>query len=246
MILKACYRVGKTHLNTLKNKCLITTYVDGDDGRRSRLGMHDHLRDMGRRIIREERRDRAWDEETANKILQDENAPSSLPGLSIWSHIPFPEDASDWRSLRRLRILVVKHDSWRDRTPSHAERGRLRPQDIFRNVRCGELRWLRWDGAPFEELPQGLCSTNIRVLESRDSYIREVPTASLPNLQHLDVSYCRFLKRLDPGIGRLTALRYLNLGYCRELTSLPKDMQSKQLKFFFPLKKLNSRNKCPP
>ncbi|KAH6557445.1 hypothetical protein KP509_1Z114600 [Ceratopteris richardii] len=70
MILKACYGVGTTHLNTLKNKCLITTYVDKYAGRRSRIGMHDQLRDMGRHIIREEQRDRAWDEETANEILQ--------------------------------------------------------------------------------------------------------------------------------------------------------------------------------
>ncbi|KAH7430758.1 hypothetical protein KP509_08G013100 [Ceratopteris richardii] len=208
MILKACYGVGKAHLNTLKNKCLITTYVSEYDeycGRiyrrkSSRIGMHDQLRDMGRHIIREERRDqqrdqrrdRAWDEETANEILQ-RNAWSSLRGLLVWSHIPLPEDASDWTSLPLLRILVVKHD----RHKTDAERGRLRPQDIFRNVRCGGLRWLRWEAAPFEELPQGLCSTNIRVLELPRSNISEVPTASLPNLEHLDLSACYKLKRLD-------------------------------------------------
>ncbi|KAH7430760.1 hypothetical protein KP509_08G013100 [Ceratopteris richardii] len=209
MILKACYGVGKAHLNTLKNKCLITTYVSEYDeycGRiyrrkSSRIGMHDQLRDMGRHIIREERRDqqrdqrrdRAWDEETANEILQERNAWSSLRGLLVWSHIPLPEDASDWTSLPLLRILVVKHD----RHKTDAERGRLRPQDIFRNVRCGGLRWLRWEAAPFEELPQGLCSTNIRVLELPRSNISEVPTASLPNLEHLDLSACYKLKRLD-------------------------------------------------
>ncbi|KAH7430950.1 hypothetical protein KP509_08G021600 [Ceratopteris richardii] len=212
MFLNGCYGVGKTHLNTLKNKCLITTYIDGDDGRRSRIGMHDQLRDMGRHIIREERRDRAWDEETTNEILQERNAWSSLRGLSVWSHIPLPEDASDWTSLPLLRILVVKAD-WRD-----AERGRLCPQHIFRNVRCGGLRWLRWAGAPFEELPQGLCSTNIRVLELPDSNISEVPTASLPNLEHLDLSRCYKLKRLD--MTSLSSLRVLVLDYCTSLATL--------------------------
>ncbi|KAH6559499.1 hypothetical protein KP509_1Z005200 [Ceratopteris richardii] len=218
MILKACYGVRKAHLSTLKNKCLITTYV-GEYGRRiSRIGMHDQLRDMGRHIIREERRDRAWDEETANEILQ-RNAWSSLRGLSVWSHIPLPEDASDWTSLPRLRILVVKDDYWRDRTHSHAERGRLRPQDIFRNVRCGGLRWLRWAGAPFEELPQGLCSTNIRVLELPSSNISEVPTASLPNLEHLDLYACYKLKRLDM-TSLSSFLRVLVLDGCTSLATL--------------------------
>ncbi|KAH7430984.1 hypothetical protein KP509_08G023200 [Ceratopteris richardii] len=227
MFLNACYGMGKTHLYTLKNKCLITTY----DGRRSRIGMHDQLRDMGRHIIREEPRDRAWDEETANEILQERNAWSSLRGLSVWSHIPLPEDASDWTSLPRLRILVVKHDYWRDRTHSHAERGRLRPQDIFRNVRCGGLRWLRWEKAPFEELPQGLCSTNIRVLELRWSAIRKVPTASLPNLQHLNVSRCKELKRLD--MMSLSSLRVLHLDDCTSLatlSSLPTTLESLSLR----------------
>ncbi|KAH7430949.1 hypothetical protein KP509_08G021600 [Ceratopteris richardii] len=178
----------------------------------SRIGMHDQLRDMGRHIIREERRDRAWDEETTNEILQERNAWSSLRGLSVWSHIPLPEDASDWTSLPLLRILVVKAD-WRD-----AERGRLCPQHIFRNVRCGGLRWLRWAGAPFEELPQGLCSTNIRVLELPDSNISEVPTASLPNLEHLDLSRCYKLKRLD--MTSLSSLRVLVLDYCTSLATL--------------------------
>ncbi|KAH7430930.1 hypothetical protein KP509_08G021000 [Ceratopteris richardii] len=228
MFLNACYGMGKTHLNTLKNKCLITTYVDEDDGRRSRIGMHDQLRDMGRHIIREERRDRAWDEETANEILQERNASSSLRGLSLWSHIPLPEDASDWTSLPRLRILVVKRDPWRDMTHLQAERGRLYPQDIFRNVRCGGLRWLRWEGAPFEELPQGLCSTNLRVLGFRWSEIREVPTASLPNLQHLDLSLCYKLKRLDmTGLSSLpTTLERLSLNMHYEMYDTEGSLES--------------------
>ncbi|KAH7430963.1 hypothetical protein KP509_08G022600 [Ceratopteris richardii] len=198
MILEACYSVGKTHLNTLKNKCLITTYVDEDDGRRSRIGMHDQLRDMGRHIIlqkKRKRRYRAWDEETANEILQEKKARSSLRGLSVGSHIPFPEEASGCRSLRELRILVVKHDYLRDRTHNHAERGRLRPQDIFRTVRCRKLRWLRWEGAPFEELPQGLCSTKIQVLELPYSKISEVP--SLSSLRVLRLDGCTSLATLS-------------------------------------------------
>ncbi|KAH7431041.1 hypothetical protein KP509_08G026800 [Ceratopteris richardii] len=168
-VLNACYGMGRTYLHELQNKCLLTTYVDKrkkDVIRRIRV--HDQLRHMGRRIIREERRDRAWDEETANDILQDERAPASLRGLSVWSHIPLPVEASHSGSLPqlshgvtclpRLRILVVKDNMSKS---ASTEQRRFCPHYIFNNVRCAELRWLRWEGDPFQELPRGLRSTKL-------------------------------------------------------------------------------------
>ncbi|KAH7431028.1 hypothetical protein KP509_08G026000 [Ceratopteris richardii] len=126
VVLNACYGAGRTYLHELESKCLITTYVDKYGERR--IGVHDQLRDMGRRIIRDEKRDRAWDEETANGILQDERARASLRGLSVWSHIPLAVEASHsgWlpqlshcvsfgngvTCLPHMRILVVKDDEW--------------------------------------------------------------------------------------------------------------------------------------
>ncbi|KAH7431046.1 hypothetical protein KP509_08G027100 [Ceratopteris richardii] len=60
-VLNACYGMGRTCLHELQSKCLITTYVDFNIYERKgvrRIRVHDQLRDMGRRIIREERRDR--------------------------------------------------------------------------------------------------------------------------------------------------------------------------------------------
>ncbi|KAH7430752.1 hypothetical protein KP509_08G012800 [Ceratopteris richardii] len=224
MVLEAIYKTGRTILEVLKDRCLITitTHYFGTV---KLIGMHDQLRDMGRHIIRQERRDRAWDEETANEILQHENARSSLRGLSVWGDIPFTEEASDCRHLPQLRILVVK-EPWPEGTYSDAERAALYPHVIFRNVRCGELRWLQWESAPFEELPQGLCSTKIQVLELPESEISEVPTACLPNLQHLDLTACEKLKGFDLGIGTLTALRNLHLAHCSLLDSVYKDTTS--------------------
>ncbi|KAH7431016.1 hypothetical protein KP509_08G025300 [Ceratopteris richardii] len=220
-VLKACYGMGRTYLHELQNKCLITTYVDEDEDVR-RIRVHDQLRDMGRQIVRQDRRDRAWNEETANDILQDERARSSLRGLSIRGHIPLPVEALDCRCLPQLRILVVKED-WRYRW---TERGEYFPQNVFTDVRCGGLRWLRWQLAPFQQLPHGLCSPDIRVLELRHSNLSEVPMDSLPKLQHLDLTGCKGLKTLDSSIARMTDLKYLNLSECPHITRLPNDMTS--------------------
>ncbi|KAH6555828.1 hypothetical protein KP509_1Z225600 [Ceratopteris richardii] len=70
MVLEAIYKTGRTYLDVLKERCLITTTADNDK-EVGRIEMHDQLRDMGRHIVRQQtRRDRAWDEETANDILQ--------------------------------------------------------------------------------------------------------------------------------------------------------------------------------
>ncbi|KAH7426721.1 hypothetical protein KP509_10G014200 [Ceratopteris richardii] len=134
MALKACYGIGKTYLDGLKNKWLITTYVDRFNQRK--IGMHDQLRDMGRHIIRQERRDRAWDEETVSDILQDEKLRSSLHGLSVCSHRPFPVGASGCKELPKLRIPVVKENN------KHMEMGELCPQIFFNDARCGGLSYL--------------------------------------------------------------------------------------------------------
>ncbi|KAH7431133.1 hypothetical protein KP509_08G031500 [Ceratopteris richardii] len=251
-VLNACYGMGRTYLHELESKCLVSTYVDYDENnwlrriefdydenkRVRRIRVHDLLRDMGRWIIRRERRDRAWDEETTSEILQDERARASLRGLSIRGDSPLPVEASHsgWlprlnrgvglghgpTCLPHLRILVVKHDF---RKPPSTKR-RLCPRFFFKNVRCGELRWLRWESAPFEQLPRGLRSTKLGVVELPGSDIRELRMATLPKLEHLNLRSCEELKALGSSIGMLIDLKYLNLFGCDRIKSLPTDMTS--------------------
>ncbi|KAH7430631.1 hypothetical protein KP509_08G007500 [Ceratopteris richardii] len=218
MILEACYGIGLSLLAELSGRCLISANAD-DDGKGRRIRMHDQIRDMGRDIIRKSIRNRAWDKETANNILQDKKARSSLRGLSITSHIRFPKGASHCIWLPELRILVVEEEEGK----TH-EKG-LCPRDFFKNVDCGRLRWLRWRSAPFKKLPLGCLSTHIRLLDlSGGSEIRELPMDMLTNLRALDVSGCRKLKGLRPSIGRLTNLTYLNLSERDDITFLPQEM----------------------
>ncbi|KAH7404736.1 hypothetical protein KP509_15G040400 [Ceratopteris richardii] len=176
-VLEGCYGLGRTYLEVLKNRCLITISDIGI------IEVHDQIRDMGRRIVREEKRDRPWDEETAENILKDEKARSTLRGLSISSDFSFPKEATKCRSLPHLKILVVKQVDDRELIRDEGIWGMFRTKKFLEKVRCKELRCLKWRRAPFGDVPLGICPKSLRVLDLVGSEIKRVPIGSLPNLQ---------------------------------------------------------------
>ncbi|KAH7430627.1 hypothetical protein KP509_08G007100 [Ceratopteris richardii] len=135
MVLVAIYGRGRTYLTALKERCLITIIADEDIKEVGRIGMHDLLRDMGRRIVcHRTRRDRAWDEDTANDIFQNVELRSKLCILSVWSHIPFPEESVDSKFLPELRILVVNKEY---------KRTKIDQRSFIRTISLGVLIVLR-------------------------------------------------------------------------------------------------------
>ncbi|KAH7428301.1 hypothetical protein KP509_10G086000 [Ceratopteris richardii] len=218
-VFESSYGIGRTYLSVLKSKCLITIEESGYEGRL--IGMHDHLRDMGRAIIRDKERNRVWDEESAQDILKDESALSTLRGLSIRSNFPFPKVAGKCTSLPDLRILEVKVP-YGDKTISEG----LCANKILENMRCDGLRWLKWRKANFHDLPDGLCcSTDLRVLDLRgSSNLTNVRIASLSNLHQLNLSYCTNLTSVR--IASLSNLQHLNLSKCWRLKHLPEEIAS--------------------
>ncbi|KAH7404723.1 hypothetical protein KP509_15G040100 [Ceratopteris richardii] len=228
-VLEGCYGLGRTYLEALKNRCLITIaehrsldYDFYERRKRSRvIEVHDQIRDMGRRIIREERRDRAWDEETAEDILKDEMALPKIRGLSISSDFSFPKEATKCKSLPQLKILVVKQV---DRCVEGIWET-FRAKKFLEKVRCEELRWLKWRRAPFRDVPLGICSKSLRVLDLAESAIKRLPTVSLTNLQSLDMSNCYFLKGFGSSTEKLKHLRYLNLNDSHNLKCPTKEIE---------------------
>ncbi|KAH6558188.1 hypothetical protein KP509_1Z074300 [Ceratopteris richardii] len=234
-VLQGCYGLGRTYLEVLKNRCLITIsehvlpYEIFEPTKRSGIiEVHDQIRDMGRRIVREEKRDRAWDEETAENILKDEKARSTLRGLSISSDFSFPKEATKCRSLPHLEILVVKQVDDRELNRDEGIWAAMFPtKNFLEKVRCEELRWLKWRRAPFRDVPLGMCSKKLRVLDLEDSEIRRVPNIrSLTNfqriegLQSLELLNLRKCKSLRTLTSLATTLRTLDLYGCVKLESL--------------------------
>ncbi|KAH7281870.1 hypothetical protein KP509_36G067300 [Ceratopteris richardii] len=238
MFLEGCYRTGQTILDVLKSRSLVSTDAEGQ------IRVHDQLRDMGRHIVREGKKDRVWEEEeTANDVLEDGGRLSTLRGLSINIGMCFPEN--DVAMCPELRILVVNNGNM---SGIDSHRHNSSRKGFLQKVRCRNLRWLTLENASFEHLPLGLCSEKLRVLNLSGSNIREVP-AALPNLQSLwlrgcknlkvlskpigtlmpslrglDLYGCSQLEGLDSSLGELTDLRILNLSECRvpsEIAGLP-------------------------
>ncbi|KAH7404482.1 hypothetical protein KP509_15G027900 [Ceratopteris richardii] len=177
--MEGVYEVASTHLSSLNSRCLLSLkakeeeYCDIED---TTIEVHDQIRDMGRHIVRKEKRNRAWDEETAKDLLKDETTRSALRGLSINSGMTLPCEAAKCESLPRLYFLRVIDD------------GNNSAGKVLIRVRCEELRLLVWRNAPFSEVPPGLCSINLRVLDLRDSKVCELPPAPcFMELRYLDL-----------------------------------------------------------
>ncbi|KAH7281856.1 hypothetical protein KP509_36G066600 [Ceratopteris richardii] len=209
IFLEGCYGMGQTLLNVLKSRSLVSTDAEG------LIRVHDQLRDMGRHIVREGKKDRVWEEETANDVLEDGGRLSTLRGLSINTGMCFPEN--EVAMCPELRILVVNNGNMSG-TDSHRHNSSRR--GFLQKVRCRNLRWLTWENASFEHLPPGLCSEKLQVLNLSGSNIREVP-AALPNLKYLWLPGCKNLKVLSKPIGTLMpSLRGLDLYGCSQLEGL--------------------------
>ncbi|KAH7404107.1 hypothetical protein KP509_15G011100 [Ceratopteris richardii] len=183
--LEGVYGVGWTHLNVLHSRCLLTfeKEVGNCDTKQRSIGMRDHLRDMGRQIVRKQEENRAWDEETAKDFLKSESTRSALRGLLINSAMALPYEATKCNSLPELKFLRVVGDSH----DGESLQGEKLARNILRNVLCEQLRLLDWRNAPFQELPPGLAaSTNLRVLDLRDSRIAQLP--AFTNLRYVDLA----------------------------------------------------------
>ncbi|KAH7404406.1 hypothetical protein KP509_15G024100 [Ceratopteris richardii] len=183
--LEGVYGVGWTRLKVLHSRCLLAfeKEVGNCETKQRSIGMHDHLRDMGRQIIREKEKNRAWDEETAKDFLKRESTRSALCGLLINSAMALPYEATKCDSLPELKFLRVVGDS-QDGESLQEER---LARNVLRNVHCEELRLLDWRNAPFREVPPGLAaSIHLRVLDLSGSRIAQLP--AFTNLRYVDLA----------------------------------------------------------
>ncbi|KAH7404236.1 hypothetical protein KP509_15G017200 [Ceratopteris richardii] len=115
----------------------------------------------------------------------------------------FPKEATERISLPQLKILLLKGDAG-DRT-------------FPEKVSCENLRWLQWRCCPFPQLPDRLCSKELRVLDLSFSNIKDVPE-SLPNLLVLDLTGTKITEL--PDHFRSPSLRVLRLSRT-EISKVP-------------------------
>ncbi|XP_031373152.1 TMV resistance protein N-like isoform X2 [Punica granatum] len=213
-----------------------------------KFSMHDQLRDLGRKIVHDERSknpgrpcSRIWMQEDALKVLKEEEGKKYVEMLSL----PYNEHSEDC-ALTKQELKSFKN---------------LRFLSLYGSNFSGDLEhvlpkliWLSWHGFPHIFQGTNLYLKNLVVLELSGSLIsetwkgwcqigmcKELKVLDLRSCHRLtktpDLSVCTKLERLilrdcmnlveiDHSVGTLKCLKYLNASGCPYLRDIPEEICS--------------------
>ncbi|KAM7478036.1 hypothetical protein LguiA_026249 [Lonicera macranthoides] len=205
----------------------------------NKLRMHDHLRDLGRQIVREENmteqgaRSRLWSREDALDLFESHMVTTKVVALNL-NIRQDSEDCSqrfvreDFEQLRNLRFLKL---GWADLDGDFKQH-------------LSKLRWLKWE-CPGNYWPTNCHLKNLVILNLSWSKVtdnwkgwseiekakglkvliltkcrglRRAPIFSqFSTLERLSLRGCENLEEIDPSIQDLTNLRVLDMSGCYSL-----------------------------
>uniref|UniRef100_A0A7N2R304 TIR domain-containing protein n=1 Tax=Quercus lobata TaxID=97700 RepID=A0A7N2R304_QUELO len=228
-------------IGRLIDKCLVTL-------EHGCLLMHDLLQRMGREIIRQEsdnleKRSRIWRYKDAHKLLTRNMGSNKIRGIMLCSPEPTEValEANVFKRMKNLKFLI----------------GNVHIVEDLEYL-PDELRFLEWRKFPFslsskccapEELVAlKLSKSNIKLenafkqefqyenlkairLVSCESIIK-LPDLCCPNLENLEIKYCKKLIEVDKSIGFHEKLKRWDLTGCSHLQILPSTLKLKSLEYF--------------
>lgn len=212
----------------LQTRCLVE--VDG----KNRIRMHDHLRDLGRDIAKNETPHRLW--RPNDNLLHCLPDQSPVRGIHMVEQRSAPrfenpvELGNSFLGMRMLELLRAEGDCLKS---------------IFSSVQSRHLIWLRWYRCPYSCLPFWIRRDNLRVLHVDGSKLKRVwgdsdfeeavqlrelhinaPLLKIPNsikkLKYLEMIVLEHgeLKTFPNEFCHLQALKHLELRNC-SIESLP-------------------------
>ncbi|CAK8577106.1 unnamed protein product [Lathyrus sativus] len=224
-VLNCCGFQADIGLRVLIDKSLICIqedicYVD----------MHDLLVELGREIIQEKSRkwSRVWLHEQFYNVKL-ENMEKKVEAICHNGEIDSMIMAETLSKMSHLRLLIMKG------------------VNIIGNLSClsNELRYMQWDRYPFKYLPPSFQPNqlvqlilryssikqlwkdkkyfpHLRLLDlSHSKHLKKMPDfRGIPNLEGLSFEGCVKLVQMDPSIGILKKLVFLNLKDCENLASI--------------------------
>jgi hypothetical protein len=211
----ACGFYPKDALNVL----VLRHMVKIEDDRKFK--MHDHLRDLGRQIVREENtselgeRSRLWRNKDALDTWERRMVTTKVQALNLaFSNefvSPCPRFLGDgFRQLRNLRFLYL---------------GRA---ELDGDFDLSSLRWLKWE-CPGNISPNNCHLQNLIVLDLKDSGFtnewkgwNEIKMAK--ELKYLNLNQCKGLTRV-PELSRFTSLEILCLRCCDNMQEIDPSMR---------------------
>uniref|UniRef100_A0A7N2LEV9 TIR domain-containing protein n=1 Tax=Quercus lobata TaxID=97700 RepID=A0A7N2LEV9_QUELO len=229
-------------IGRLIDKCLVTLehgYL---------LSMHDLLQRMGREIVRQEseeieRRSRIWRYKDAHKLLTRNMGSKRIRGIMLCSPKPIEValNANVFKRMKNLKFLI----------------GNVHIVEDLEYL-PDELRFLEWRKFPLslsskccapEELvainlsksniilekafKQGFQYENLKMISLVScEFITNLPDLCCPNLEILEIKYCKNLIEVDKSIGFHEKLKEWNLYGCPQLQILPSTLMLKSLESF--------------
>ncbi|XP_074333532.1 TMV resistance protein N-like isoform X2 [Apium graveolens] len=240
-IMETCYKFLNHGIDLLKKRSLLT--IDNEN----RLRMHDLLRDMGRKVVRNNspieygKHSRLWRSQDIYDVLEKQEGTEAIEGI-IPSNFLLQINctlvrtrfaAKQFIKMSRLRFLYLDHV---DLTGSLT--------NTFK-----DLRWLYWWGCPLKCLPSEFYPQKLVFLALPRSKMRtmwelnmiphvfgklktldmsnceDLTTTTdftkMPCLEFINLEGCSSLEEVHISIGSLKRLVSLNLRFCENLKCLP-------------------------
>ncbi|KAL2327746.1 hypothetical protein Fmac_021173 [Flemingia macrophylla] len=200
------------------------------------IHMHDMIQELGKKIVRNQFPEepglwsRLWLYEDFYQVSMTGTGTDNVKTIVLDKK----EDISKCRvdglsEMKDLRLLILYHQNFSESLKSISHK----------------LRYLLWDGYPFDSLPLNFMGVNIVELNmpnsnikcvwegvknfpclkrmdlSNSKYLAETPDFSeIPKLERLDLSGCTNLLHVHPSIGLLEKLVFLSLRNCSNLVNI--------------------------
>ncbi|CAJ1978767.1 unnamed protein product [Sphenostylis stenocarpa] len=207
-----------------------------------KIQMHDLLQELGKSIVREEapkeprKWSRLWDYKDLQKAMKINTEAKNLAAIVIEQR---PEEFLQ----ERIRVDALSKIN-------HLELLILQNVNTFGSLNCisNELRYLNWDNFPFVSLPSTFEPDQLVELQLRYSNIKKLweGTKILPKLRTLDLSHSKNLIEMPDltGVPHLTTLRLEgcielvqidpSIGILRELVYLQRTISSAKTEIVIP------------
>ncbi|CAI9270683.1 unnamed protein product [Lactuca saligna] len=216
--LECCGYHARIGLRVLEQRSLLTI------SRNQELGMHDHIQELGRNIVRRLhpaepiRHTRLWIRGEIEDLLTDDLVTEATRAITTHTYPLLCEQGicrcriftKGFGNMKKLRFLQVTSST----------------SDLLEGIEVGKhlpnaLRFLNWRGYPHSFLPKTFQANNLVALEMPYGRIKrlweEGERKALNNLRYLDMSHSD-LTTLDCGL--LPNLEKLNLKKCSDLVKL--------------------------
>ncbi|GKC09468.1 disease resistance TIR-NBS-LRR class family protein [Tanacetum coccineum] len=248
-------------IRILEQRSLITISEDG------KLGMHDHVEEMGKNIVRREHRDepnkhsRLWIDEEIEDILANDMGTEATRYLKLKMYhsrgmvlkklkfLSFESNLMtfDFRITPNLEALFIKSSynlaelcmpvTCQKLKSLGISYSKLRTFDLGLTPNLNTL--YLYDCTDFAKLQVSVACPNLKFLNLRKSRLRSLDLELIPNLEKLNLNFCDKLVEIIAPVGCLKKLVELNLIGCVLLHELPEDLGQSGC-----LKELNITDTC--